>query len=432
MKEVVVVGGGIAGLSAAWALRDRDVVVLEASDRVGGRIRSERRGRYWLNFGAHVFGGAGTPADRLLRETGVTAVEIPGVLTGLSYEGRLVAHGRVETYPLRLPLTAGERLALIRAGARLRLGVARYARVARTGDQEQVLAFLGDRTFADWLGPVPAAVDAIVRPTLQRSAGEPEELAAGYGIGYFHLVWDRSGGLARGILGGPATLPEGIQAALGDRVRLGAKVEEVVADRDGVRVAYDGGELHARFAVVATPAPTTLELIPALPKETRRALSEIVYGPYVVAAFHTNERRPMPWDGIYAIATPRRSFNMLFNMASVLRTGSRDPGGSLMVYSGASLARALWDEDDATVVDTYLRDLDDVLPGAPDVVAETVVHRWERGLAYVRPGRYKIQRALERPLGNIFLAGDYFGSRYTDTAIATGSAAAAKIDALMG
>jgi oxygen-dependent protoporphyrinogen oxidase len=98
-----------------------------------------------------------------------------------------------------------------------------------------------------------------------------------------------------------------------------------------------------------------------------------------------------------------------------------------MVYSGASLGRELWGLDDARVVQTYLRDLDEVLPGATRMVAEAIVHHWEHGLPYVRPGRHRIQQALERPLGNVFLAGDYLGTRYTDTAIRTGLAAAANI-----
>ena len=52
--DVIVVGAGIAGLAAAWDLRDLDVVVLEATDRPGGRIRSHERGPIWLNLGAHV------------------------------------------------------------------------------------------------------------------------------------------------------------------------------------------------------------------------------------------------------------------------------------------------------------------------------------------------------------------------------------------
>jgi uncharacterized protein with NAD-binding domain and iron-sulfur cluster len=55
MKDVVIVDGGLAGLSAGWRLRHWDAVLLEADQRVGGRIRSERRGQYWLNWGGHVF-----------------------------------------------------------------------------------------------------------------------------------------------------------------------------------------------------------------------------------------------------------------------------------------------------------------------------------------------------------------------------------------
>src|SRR5207302_794996 len=40
VKDVVIVGGGIAGLTAAWQLRDLDAIVLEADERVGGRIKS--------------------------------------------------------------------------------------------------------------------------------------------------------------------------------------------------------------------------------------------------------------------------------------------------------------------------------------------------------------------------------------------------------
>lgn len=58
-----MIGGGIAGLSAAWRLRDRDVLLLEAGDRLGGRIRSDERGSYWFNIGAHLFPAPGTLVD---------------------------------------------------------------------------------------------------------------------------------------------------------------------------------------------------------------------------------------------------------------------------------------------------------------------------------------------------------------------------------
>jgi oxygen-dependent protoporphyrinogen oxidase len=436
-RDAVVVGGGIAGLAAAWHLRDLDVVVLEAAGRVGGRIRSEPRAAVWLNLGAHVFGGEGSATGRLITASGARAARVEGRLAAVALGDRVVASGRVETYPFRLPLPLRSRAALVRAGVKLRLAVRRYAAVAaeRPGEpaaerQQRMLDFLDDRSFSEFIGPLPADVDAILRATLNRSSGEPEELAAGYGVGYFHLVWNRSAGLSRNILGGPGTLVDALAAGLEGRVRLGAEATEVVADGDGVVVRYRQRgvehELRARNAVVATPAFVTRAIVPGLPAETASALDAIRYGPYVVGAFLTAETSPMRWDGLYALATPGRSFSMLFNTANVLRSrhGRRAPGGSFMVYAAAGGARALAGLDDDMVGARFRADLCAIYPEADAVVTETLVQRWERGLPYAAVGRARLQPALTRPLGRIHLAGDYLGTWYTETAAQTAEAAA--------
>src|SRR5690348_8096114 len=105
MKDVVIVGGGLAGLASAWQLRNRDILLLEADGRIGGRVRSERRGHYWLNWGGHVYAGGNSSTARLLGDTGVASVPVPGSLAGLAMNGKLLLNGRVETYPLRIPMS---------------------------------------------------------------------------------------------------------------------------------------------------------------------------------------------------------------------------------------------------------------------------------------------------------------------------------------
>jgi oxygen-dependent protoporphyrinogen oxidase len=291
-----------------------------------------------------------------------------------------------------------------------------------------VLAYRDDRSFAEFLGEVPAEVDAIFRPTIQRSSGEPEQVSAGYGIGYFQLVWDRKGGLTRNVLGGSARMPGAIVAALGERVRTGARVERVVADGDGVTVLVGGEEIRARFAVVATPAFTAREILEGIPEETAEALGRVAYGPYVVGALLTDEPGPMPYDDIYALATPKTSFNMLFNTANVTRgPGPREPGGTLMVYSAAGLADALADRDDDEIARIYADDVARIFPAVSGHIREVKIRRWPQGLPHPRPGRHLLQPALERPLGNVFLAGDYLGTTYVETAVTTGTAAAHEI-----
>src|SRR5687768_12463050 len=183
--EVVVVGGGIAGLAAAWRLRERDVVVLEASDRVGGRLRSEERGAYWMNLGAHLFPAPGSLVDAMARECELETVPVTGSMMGLAVGSRLVTGGRAETYPFRLPLSLRERAAFATAGWRLRRAVDRRARLAKPAGGEtpaevraRLLAFEDHRTFAQFLGDLPPAVASIFACAAHRATAEPDELSA--------------------------------------------------------------------------------------------------------------------------------------------------------------------------------------------------------------------------------------------------------------
>jgi oxygen-dependent protoporphyrinogen oxidase len=300
-----------------------------------------------------------------------------------------------------------------------------------------VLAYGDDRTFADWLGPLPGDADALFRVTVTRSTAEPDQLAFGHGAGYFALVWSSGKGLSQNVLGGPGRLIDGIAAALPGRVVTGAEVREATTEGDLVRVRYrEGGserEVLARHAVLATKAFDAARIAVGLPPDTRHALEAIPYGPSVVMAIMTGEAGPMPWDGIYALATPKRAFSMLFNVVNVLRPGgeAREPGGSLMVYRSGRAALELLERSDAEIEQAFLGDLYAIYPQARGLVTETALLRLPRMLPYVAPGRSALQPALERPLGRIQLVGDYLGGVYTETAIASGQDAAAAIRATL-
>ncbi|MDL9938645.1 NAD(P)/FAD-dependent oxidoreductase [Gordonia sp. ABSL1-1] len=440
MYDAIIIGGGLAGLSAAHRLRHRNILLLERDNRFGGRIHSERRGEYWLNWGGHVYNGPGSATGELLASVGVDSTPVPGSLSGLAMNGKLITDGRVETYPFRVPMSWRDRAALVKAGAKVRLNVMRYAKIAAPRDgedyrvrQQRIYDFLGEQTFSEFVGELPNDADALFRPTVSRSAGDPEQVSAGAGVGYFHLVWDRSGGLSRNIIGGPSTLTETIGAELGDRAKIGAQAHEVVHARDHAIVRYSHGgtehEVKAKYVVLATTAPVARDLAPDLESDVRDALGKIVYGPYVSAAFLTNETTRQKWDDSYAIATPKRAFNVFFNMSSTARGAEshRRPGSSIMAFSPARFARPLIDLPDEEILDRYYADLDDIFPGFPSLVTEAKVERWKQGLAYCFPGRGRLQPTLTRRGSRIMLAGDFLGTWYTETAVQSGFAAAQDI-----
>lgn len=446
-RDVVVIGGGIAGLAAAWKLRSVDVLLLEREDRVGGRIKSEPREAYWLSVGAHMFPGRASVVGGLVEEMGLETLPIGGSLLGISYRNKIVTGARTELYPLRLPLSVGGRLSLIRAGLKVRAAARRYNELGRTRKGEsasdarsRLLAYLGDRSFAEYIGRLHPEVEAIFRAIANRLTAEPEEVSAGCVASLFAHVWsDADVVLSYSLRGGPSELPKSLARTLGERVVLRAEVREVTHKDGLVRVRYrtPRGEeqVFARAAVVATPSVVTRRIVDGLDEETANALDAITAGPMVVASLLTNERRPMPWDGLYSVLTVGRSFNMLFNHASALRSreATRQPGGVIMLYGGAGLARRLIDKSDEEIRSAMLADLYEIYPDTRGIVQEVVVQRWSYTVPFAAPGRHLVQAALERPIhASIFLAGDYIGAWVDmESAASTGIEAAEKARQLL-
>jgi oxygen-dependent protoporphyrinogen oxidase len=427
-RDVVIIGGGIAGLSAAWRLRHRDVLLLEASDRLGGRMRSEPCGEYWLNYGAHLFPGPGSLVDGMTRECGLETVPVTGNMMGLALGSTLLTRGRVETYPFRLPLSLRDRFAFAKAGLKVQRAVARYHQVGQGFDFED------GRTFGEFLGPLPPAVGEIFACAAHRATAELFQLSAGCGIGLFALVWGGKGSLiARNLLGGSGRLPEALGRELGERARTGCRVHAIRPDGAALLVDHDGGEVRARHVIVAAQALNAAPLVAPVAEQAAAALSQLSYGAFVSVAVQTCETSAMPYDNVYAIATPGRVFDLFTNQAHALRgRGTRRPGGSLMLFAGGRGAAALMREPDEQIIQRFLADLHGLYPQTRGVIARAAVQRWELGNVFARPGRSRLQPQLDGPLGaneNLHLAGDYFAELGNiEAAARTGVAAAENID----
>jgi len=242
--EVAIVGGGLAGLTAATFLAraGRTVVLYEKSRELGGRARTSERGGYTLNFGPHALyrGGAAAP---ILRELGVRWHGKPPLQAGYGF-----AEGRLQPLPtgLRSFLTTK----LLSAGAK-RESIALLPRLLRLDTQS-----LHGVTLRRWLDrtirheELRQLVLMLVRTTTY--AADCDRLSAGAA-----LVQTKLGlvGNVDYIDGGWRVLVDGLRdAAQAAGVRI-------VADTRVVGVLDDGAVIDAGAVIIAAAPATAAGLL---------------------------------------------------------------------------------------------------------------------------------------------------------------------------
>jgi protoporphyrinogen/coproporphyrinogen III oxidase len=275
--RVVVVGGGLTGLATAWHLRDdADVLLLEASDRLGGEIHTAELAGAPLDVGADAFLARQPEAEALVRAVGFGDEDLVAPATSLVY---VWVRGRLRPLPDGTVLGAPTDLrALIRSGVLGPAGVVRAA-LEPTLPRRHVA---GDRSVADLVGErfgrdvLEVLVDPLLggvyagrtdrlsaqaaAPSIWAAAQQHRSLLVGLAAHRSRTASDDRP-VFKTLRGGLGRLVTRLADDLGDRVRTGVAATGLTREGDDWHVATAAGPVAADHVVLTVPARAAATLL---------------------------------------------------------------------------------------------------------------------------------------------------------------------------
>ena len=439
MTSVAVIGGGLAGITAALRCRDAgaEVTLYEGRPKLGGLTHSFRRGDLDIDNGQHVFLRCCTAYQDLLGRLGVAdqvtlqdRLDIPVRAPGLTRTARLRRNGlpapmHLGASLLRYPLLdTAQRVRFVRAALAMR-------RLDRTDPAVDA------RSFGDWLAEHKqdrATIDAmwdLVGIATLNAAADQASLALAAMVFQVGLLTDPS---AADI--GWASVPlqrlhgdAGVRALemIGATVCVGAKVDVVEPRERRWLVGAKGGEQLVDAVVMAVPPAATERLAPAgsVPLEPGYA-AKLGTSP-IVNVHVVVDRHVLDTPFVAGVGTP---IQWVFDRT--VQSGLRDAGqdGQYLAVS-VSAADDFIDLPVATLRERLLPDLVALLPAmARAEIVDFFVTREREATFRPAPGSGALRPPATTRAPGLFLAGAWTDTGWPATmegAVRSGDAAAAAL-----